>query len=37
VKALRRLYFAMNPAMSDVGASLVDGHQAGTGEDRPSL
>lgn len=29
VKALRRLYFAINPALNYTTASLVDGHQAG--------
>lgn len=29
VKAVRKLYFALNPELMDSGASLVDGHQAG--------
>lgn len=37
VKAVRRLFFFVNPKMKDTGPSLVDGHQAGVAPETPSL
>lgn len=36
VRAARRLFFLMNPKLNDMGPSLVDGHQAGLIEERPT-
>ena len=35
VKIARRLFFAMNPKLTDMGPSFVDGHTAGLVDERP--